>query len=91
MAENRRSFILDFLGNALLNQQTKQKRRKIKSPENECPVRTVPESRKEPDGQNVKKETELFDSVAAHGDIDIITEPASERHMPSAPEFGDGR
>ena len=59
------------------------------TPENEGPVCTVPKSREEPNGESIEKPAPIGNAVSTHGDIDIDTEPGTERHMPSSPEFSN--
>jgi hypothetical protein len=49
----------------------------------------VPEAGKTPDNHNIEYLTGFFNTIAAQGDIYIISEPGGKRNVPSAPEFGN--
>ena len=59
------------------------------SPEHKIPCRSVPDSRRKPDNKNIEKPTAFSDPVSAERNVQVIPEPASERNMPSSPEFRD--
>ena len=60
---------------------------KIQTPYDKCPIRSVPKSRKEPHHKSVEEPTKLGNSITAQRNINVITEPRTERHMPSSPEL----
>ena len=62
---------------------------KEEPPENKVPRSTVPEARQHPDDENIEKPSPSGNAVTAERNIYVITEPRAQRHMPSAPEFGD--
>ena len=66
-----------------------QQHGKVKTPDNEVPVRAVPEAREHPYNEDVEHLTAKAYSVSAKRDIQIIAEPGAEGHMPTAPELGD--
>ena len=86
MAKECRCFIEVFFEPHFFDDK---KRSVKKPPDYELPVGAMPETGEEPHNKNVEKEAGLADSVAAKGNIDVITEPASKGHMPPAPKFGD--
>ena len=59
------------------------------TPYYEVPSGAVPEARDKPYYEYIENPSAEFHAVAAERDIDIIAEPAAQRHMPAAPEFGD--
>ena len=61
----------------------------ISSPSNECPIRTVPETRQQEDDEGVPDDLGLRDTAAAQGDVDVIPEPSRQGDVPAAPELGD--
>ena len=58
------------------------------APENKVPVCSVPYSCQKPHDRDVSYLLEFARTASAEGDINVIPEPASQRHMPSSPEFG---
>lgn len=61
------------------------------TPNDKCPVCSVPDSRKSPNNKEVKNQSRFFlYSAASERKINIIPEPCSERDMPSAPKLGNG-
>ena len=59
-------------------------------PEDEGPVRSVPNAGEEPDHQQVEKMPPGTYPIAAQGDVHIIPEPGGQRDVPPAPEIGNG-
>ena len=57
------------------------------APAKERPVRTVPDASERPDDKEIADPAQFRDTVAAQGDVNIITEPGTERDMPTPPEF----
>ena len=51
----------------------------------------MPESGKKPDNQQIADCVKTSFSVSAKGNVDVITKPASQSNMPSAPEFRHGQ
>ena len=61
------------------------------SPQDEGPIRSVPDSRQEPYHEEVEDMPCLrLHSVSAQRNIDIIPEPAGQRDVPASPEFRNG-
>ena len=58
------------------------------TPSNEVPACAVPEARHEPYDEYIENPSAEFHAVSAERDVDIVAEPASQRHMPTSPEFG---
>ena len=85
MAQNRQ-FFEPFEQEHLLNHQ---KHRIIQSPEQEGPVRAVPDAGERPDNEDVQQLPRTSAAVAAEGDVDIVAEPGAERHVPAPPELRD--
>ena len=85
MRQNRHFFELFEKENLFQN----QKHRIVQSPKQKCPVCAVPEAGECPDDENIQYLPGQAAAVAAEGDIEIITEPCAERHMPAPPEFRD--
>ena len=59
----------------------------VEAPDDEVPRCAVPHSGQEPDGEDVEG---LVAAVAAQGDVGVVAEEGAQRHMPAAPEVGDG-
>ncbi len=57
------------------------------SPDNKCPICTVPEAADQKDDHQVGVPAPFGNAVATERDIKIILEPAGERYMPALPEF----
>ena len=49
----------------------------------------MPEAGDKPHHKGVEDPLGQSNTVTAHGDIDIVTEPAAQGHMPSSPELGN--
>ena len=47
----------------------------------------MPKAGQKPDTEDVER---LMPPVSAHGDVDIVTEKATQRDVPAAPKLGDG-
>ena len=61
------------------------------APQQERPVGPVPDAGGQPDHRKVKHQTAFgFHPGAAHGEVDIIPEPAAQGNVPPPPEFRDG-
>ena len=61
----------------------------IQAPEQEIPVRTVPEARQRPDDQQIPHQPHAVDTAAAQREVDIIPEPLTQRNMPAPPKIRD--
>ena len=59
----------------------------IQSPAYECPCSAVPQSREHPDDKYISELYSHAALVAAERDVDVLSEPRAERHMPAAPEI----
>ena len=64
-----------------------QKDEIIQAPQHKGPVRAVPKTGQQPDDQQIQHHTRTAPAITAQGDIDIITEPLRQRHMPAPPEI----
>ena len=60
-----------------------------KTPYDEVPGSAVPETGEHPYNEYVAQPFEHRAAVAAEGDVDVISEEASEGHVPAAPELGN--
>ena len=82
VTQHRRHFLdLRYVG---LEQQ---KRAVEQSPDNERPVRPVPQAGQEENNDTVERRAALTLAVAAQRNVDIITEPGRERDVPASPEI----
>ena len=61
----------------------------IHAPGDKVPCSAVPQSGCRPNDGNVEDPASGGHAIAAEGDVQIVAEPAAERHMPPAPELGD--
>ena len=61
------------------------------APADKIPARPMPEAGSHEHHENIDIGTDLSLSASAQRKIQIFPEPGHERHMPSAPEFRDGR
>ena len=59
------------------------------TPENKVPVGAMPQASQEPHNKQVEYSSQSAPAIAAKRDINILSKPATERHMPASPEFGD--
>ena len=60
-----------------------------RAPEHERPACTVPESDNEHGNEQIAHLCPLPMAIAAERDIEVLTHPEAERHVPSAPEVDD--
>ena len=66
-----------------------QEQGKIQTPCNKVPACAVPEACETPYYQGVEDPSGCAYAVAAERDIQIVSEPCAQGHMPAAPPFGD--
>ena len=59
------------------------------SPNNECPVGTVPKSADDENNEHVPDAHPCTGPAAAEGNIEIVAKPGREGDMPAPPEFGN--
>src|SRR4051794_7366012 len=59
------------------------------APDDERPVRTVPEAAQEEHEDEIEIQPSGGRPVSAEWDIDVVAEPGGERHVPSPPEVLD--
>ena len=64
-----------------------QQNKKVKSPQNEIPAGTMPQTCKEPDYQQIKDLTDHPFPVASQGNINILPKPCAQGNMPASPEL----
>ena len=57
------------------------------SPNHEGPTGTVPESGQKHGQQQVAVGGESRTPATAQGDVEVVSQPAGERHMPAPPEI----
>ena len=87
MLHSRRNIRKDVLHKEFFDQQ---KCAIIKPPENEVPRRSVPESGQKPYDEDVPDIGQCAAAIAAQRNVNIVSESAPQRNMPSSPEFRDG-
>ena len=63
---------------------------KVQTPDDVAPVGTMPEARCHPYNKDIEEPAKLRNSVSAHGDVEVVSEPCAKRHVPSSPEFRYG-
>ena len=68
----------------------RQQHKIIQAPADEIPVGAVPDAGQQLDDEQVEDLALEAPAVAAQGDIDVLPEPAGQRHVPAPPELGDG-
>ena len=61
----------------------------IRAPDDERPVRTMPQATGQEDGKRIAHLLPLPLAAAAQRDVQVIDEPRVERDVPAAPELGD--
>ena len=61
----------------------------VGAPDDERPGRAVPEAGQQEDDEQVAVGRGAAAPVAAERDVDVVAEPARERHVPAPPEVGD--
>ena len=60
------------------------------SPEHVIPTCAVPQAADQEGDHDIKSMTDTAHPVAAQRDIDVVSQPAGEGHVPSSPEILDG-
>ena len=64
-----------------------QPHRKVEAPQNEVPTGPVPKAGAKPHDEDVTQRFRSAAPVAPQGDIQVLPEPSSQRHVPPAPEL----
>ena len=59
------------------------------TPEDECPVGTMPEATEEEDNHDVEHPAADAHTAAAERDVEIVAKPSGKGNVPSPPELGD--
>src|SRR5713101_288777 len=61
-----------------------------RAPDNECPVRAMPQTTQEKRHEEIEIPAGLRDAVTPERNVDVISKPCRQRDVPSRPEIADG-